>query len=293
MLVVLIQNGYGRCLRHMHNPNGYEPVIYANHRLILPNLNWKTSIHVDMMNFADTTPYKIYWQMECEEIIPIKDKVIANQDFYDLIFAWDRKILGYCKNAHFFPSMATVWTQNPDDSKKQFQVSMLMSSKTLTPGHAQRHKVFKYLGPRVNRIPVQKWMSPPYLPSKMPTLEPFQYTIVMENAQHPNYFTEKILDAFATKTIPIYWGCLNIGDFFNMDGILEFDHPDHPLNLNSILSSLRPEDYAKRHDAIEDNYQRSLKYLSRTESFVKAITEAWTPNIPIIHSGEPNVETKS
>jgi hypothetical protein len=272
------------------NPEGYVPVIYANHQLILPRLNWRASVHVDMFNFADTTPYKIYWQMECEEIIPIKEKVIANQDFYDVIFAWDQKILGYCKNAKFFPSMATVWTENADTSQKQFQVSMLVSPKRLTDGHYLRHKIYQSLGHHVNHIPVQKWMSPPYLPSKMPTLEPFQYTIVMENAKHENYFTEKVIDAFATKTIPIYWGCPNIGDFFNPDGVLKFDNEQQ---LRAILSRLRPADYQKYIAAIEENYRRAVKYSNRTKMFVKAITDAWIPNIPIIHSGEPNVAPQS
>jgi hypothetical protein len=120
-------------------------------------------------------------------------------------------------------------------------------------------------------------------------LEEFQYTIAVENAIYQNYFTEKIVDAFATKTVPIYCGCPNIGDFFNKDGIIELNS-EKPIQ--EALSELKPEDYAKRHDAIEDNYQRSLKYLSRTESFVQAIYDAWTPKLPIIHSGEPNVETK-
>jgi hypothetical protein len=277
----------------MQNPDGYEPVIFSSHKLILPRLNWKTGIHVDCFNFADTSPYKIYWQMECDEIVPATQKIIDNHEFYDLILCWNNLVLSECPNARFFPSMATVWTENADTSQKQFQVSMLSSSKVLCEGHKFRHEIYKSLGHHCNKIPVTKYMSPPYLPSKMPLLEPFQYTIVMENAYHPNYFTEKILDAFATKTIPVYWGCPNIRDFFNIDGIFEFDHPDHPHTLRDVLSSLRVGDYAERWAAIEDNYQRAMKYYSRTESFVQAITDAWTPKIPVVHSGEPNVAPES
>ena len=44
------------------------------------------------------------------------------------------------------------------------------------------------------------------------------------------YFTEKLLDCFATGTIPVYLGAPDIGKVFNIDGIItlsdEFDISD-------------------------------------------------------------------
>ena len=47
-------------------------------------------------------------------------------------------------------------------------------------------------------------------------------------------FTEKLIDAFLTGTIPLYWGCPTIGEFFDMDGILLFDNVDVLVDLVSI-----------------------------------------------------------
>jgi hypothetical protein len=41
-----------------------------------------------------------------------------------------------------------------------------------------------------------------------------------EGENYFSYFSEKITDCILNKTSPIYWGCSNIGDFFNMDGII-------------------------------------------------------------------------
>ena len=44
-----------------------------------------------------------------------------------------------------------------------------------------------------------------------------QFSIATENAAVDNYFTEKLMDCFLTKTVPIYYGSSNIGEFFIRD----------------------------------------------------------------------------
>ena len=41
------------------------------------------------------------------------------------------------------------------------------------------------------------------------------YSIAIESSQETNYFTEKLIDCLITKTIPVYWGCPNISEFFD------------------------------------------------------------------------------
>ena len=48
----------------------------------------------------------------------------------------------------------------------------------------------------------------------------YKFMICFENTSLPNYLTEKIVNAYYSGTIPIYWGCPNIGDYVNMDSIL-------------------------------------------------------------------------
>jgi hypothetical protein len=36
------------------------------------------------------------------------------------------------------------------------------------------------------------------------------FHIAVENVKIDNWYTEKISQSFATKTVPIYWGCPNI-----------------------------------------------------------------------------------
>ena len=53
-------------------------------------------------------------------------------------------------------------------------------------------------------------------------------------------------------TIPIYWGCPNISEYFNTDGIIFFETKEQ---LNQILDNLTEKDYYDRIDAIVENYK--------------------------------------
>ncbi len=76
------------------------------------------------------------------------------------------------------------------------------------------------------------------------------FSVVIENGFYNSYFTEKILDCFATGTIPVYMGSPDIAKYFNSDGIIflseEFEISD--------------DMYYNKMSAIEDNLERCKQY---------------------------------
>jgi len=46
-------------------------------------------------------------------------------------------------------------------------------------------------------------------------LYPYEYTVVLENSQQKNYWSEKLADAYLSWSKPIYWGCPNLHNFFD------------------------------------------------------------------------------
>jgi hypothetical protein len=84
-------------------------------------------------------------------------------------------------------------------------------------------------------------------------LNDYMFSFAAENDTYDTYFTEKILDCFATGTIPIYMGTPRIVEHFNADGILFFDG-------TFDLSTLTPELYHSKMEAIKDNFERVQKY---------------------------------
>eukprot|EP00620_Florenciella_sp_RCC1587_P021099 CAMPEP_0182561832 /NCGR_PEP_ID=MMETSP1324-20130603/4262_1 /TAXON_ID=236786 /ORGANISM="Florenciella sp., Strain RCC1587" /LENGTH=60 /DNA_ID=CAMNT_0024774579 /DNA_START=220 /DNA_END=399 /DNA_ORIENTATION=+ len=49
------------------------------------------------------------------------------------------------------------------------------------------------------------------------------FHIAIENVKSNGYFTEKLLDCFLTRTVPLYWGCPNIGEYFEVEGMIIID----------------------------------------------------------------------
>lgn len=45
--------------------------------------------------------------------------------------------------------------------------------------------------------------------------EQYRFSMAIENSSSPGYCTEKIVQAFAAGTIPIYWGDPKVGEYFN------------------------------------------------------------------------------
>jgi hypothetical protein len=83
------------------------------------------------------------------------------------------------------------------------------------------------------------------------------FNISIENCKHLNWFTEKLIDCFLTKTVPLYWGCSNIGEFFNKDGIITFENEN---DLLKKINKLTSDDYNSRIHAINENYTKALYY---------------------------------
>lgn len=51
-------------------------------------------------------------------------------------------------------------------------------------------------------------------------LESYKFSICIENCSEESYFTEKITDSILTNTIPIYYGCKSIEEFFSSPIVL-------------------------------------------------------------------------
>ena len=65
------------------------------------------------------------------------------------------------------------------------------------------------------------------------------------------YFTEKLIECLVTGTVPIYHGCPNIGDFFDMNGILTFSTQEE---LDDILDSLSEDKYKSMYESVKNNF---------------------------------------
>jgi hypothetical protein len=138
--------------------------------------------------------------------------------------------------------------------------SIITSGKRILSGHKLRHEtISKYsekmdvMGNGYNPIPL-----------KIDGLKDYMYSVVIENCKRDYYFTEKLIDCFLTGTIPIYWGCPSIGDYFNTKGIIIVDDID---DIGKSLSNVTTELYEEMKPYLIENFNKAKKY-NLAENFI-------------------------
>jgi hypothetical protein len=124
----------------------------------------------------------------------------------------------------FIENQAYLWHNPPlkSISTKPHFMSIMVSQKTMAPGHKYRHElVAKILK---SNLPIDimgrgcKYYAPdPRLKGEFNDLEPYlsyQFHIAIENFQSNHYFSEKIIDTLLCSTTPVYLGCKKIEKYF-------------------------------------------------------------------------------
>lgn len=194
---------------------------------------------------------KYAWILESAAILPqITDWVKLNSNLvmntFDIIFTHNQELIEINPDKFKWVPAQGTWIKDLKIYHKTKMISMIASNKNMCEGHRKRLEWVERLQDQVDFFGRG---FPTEIVKKEDGLCDYMFSIAIENASYETYFTEKLLDCFATGTIPVYYGSPNIGDYFNKDGIIdlseEFDISD--------------EIYYNKIDAITDNLERTKK----------------------------------
>lgn len=193
------------------------------------------------------------------------DYAVRNYEAFSVILTWSTKILNQIPNSFKVTYGESWWQDKPfiyDEVEKEFKTSFLRGNLLKLYGHHIRHELFD----RQNEIktPIQFWDKlgergdfNQWREDKINTFRPYQYSVCIENSSRENYFSEKITDCILNKTIPIYWGCSNINEFYNPEGIIQVQNVDEIIK---VLNELTPDYYNSKLNVIEENYKKAFEY---------------------------------
>ena len=160
----------------------------------------------------------------------LSKKAFAHPECYNYLLTWKQEHLNTIPNAIYFHSFNTR-VIDYIFPPKVFGVSTVVGEKWEFEGHTMRHNLFFRQGeitiPRRFYLSGNKlWKGVDY--TDQPLLDEnskdrlwdTQFSIAIENIFLNNWFTEKIVDCFLSKTVPVYIGAPNILDYFNGEGIV-------------------------------------------------------------------------
>lgn len=263
------------------------------------HVDWDTSNFVKDWSFSKeveifidkipTTPktnvIRIIYLLEPEEISKklygnINKDILNHINKFDYILTHNHNILNRCKKAILFEYGTTWIKDNYTFSKKRFEVSTLVGGKLMAQGHQLRQNLWYeqnkikipknfYLSGNMHNG-VRNYNNNPILGNKKEPLFDSQFHIVIENVKRQNWFTEKLIDALYTKTIPIYYGCPNIEDYFDTDGMFIVNSVEEIID---ICNSLTENTYNELLKKVEKNYELSKKFVSIEKRLKNKIEE--------------------
>ncbi len=93
---------------------------------------------------------------------------------------------------------------------------------------------------------------------KADALDPYRYHIVIENHQAPHHWTEKLSDAFLGLTLPFYFGCPNVTDYFDPQSFIPIDVRDPEGAAVIIREAIATNQFERRLPAIRKARQQVL-----------------------------------
>jgi hypothetical protein len=253
MRVNLFDNNF----RHTQSALGFDSASLTRpERMewVRDNPSWKgVTVFTDEMCLTELvdnvkSDLKVAWLMEPPSIKSIANHLKYVQHKFDLILSYlPLSSLEIDERKYRWIPSGGAWVKPQENFNKTRLVSLIASSKKITYGHRLRHEVANLVNEKVDLL------GGGYKPfdRKEDGHNPYMFSIVIENEKFPRFFSEKLLDCFLCRCVPIYWGAHEIGDIFDTSGILYFNSPPE---IPSIINRIDIGLYDKMIDSIDKNY---------------------------------------
>lgn len=259
-----------------------KPIVHSHFGLNIDH-DFNKQIEIWIDNFDGVvnsdSEIKIFAQIEPNEIMGLNNQIIDHSRFFNFVLTYEKDILSSVKNSVIF-EYGTKWIHldQYEFKEKEFSVSTVCGHKVITKNHQLRQKLW-YRQNKIN-IPkkfylskfggVENFNNNPVLGDLKEPLFDSMFHICIENVSKENFFTEKLIDCLLCKTIPVYVGCPNIGNYFDINGFLIANSYEEVID---ICNKLTPDDYASRIECVERNYFEALKWIDYNQRLINKIEE--------------------
>ena len=240
--------------------------------------------HPATFDQIDSNRINLFFAHEPNELFGIHTWLVdGNWKMYDGVISWSKELVSNIDNGIEFPCS---WRMNSDPhweflGDKKFETTFLSGNKNILKGHKLRLNIFnlkdKIKTPHRWYYVLEDWdpntetrpgyneysKDLSYLPEgfkfepsiygKKHLYQNSMFNVGVENLEHENWGSDRAWSCFASKVVPIYWGCPNLEEFgYDERGIIRFKDEKELL---SILNNLTEKDYYDRLPFIEHNYE--------------------------------------
>jgi hypothetical protein len=208
---------------------------------------------------------KIAWLMEPPAIHPwTYENIVKVEDKFDYILTFEESLLNRSsKYIKYIVGQSRVTDDVANIYDKNKHMSLISSGKGISDGHRYRGEVVDKLH---SKYLFDLWgHAHKTFEEKTEPLKDYEFSIAITNSRINNYFTEILLDCFRLGTIPIFWGCPNIDEYFNLSGMEIFNTIEE---LDYVLSNLKP--YKEYLPGAKENFELCKQYI-HTDDYIARI----------------------
>lgn len=212
---------------------------------------------------------KVAWLIEPRAISHFPAKMEEFKHYFDYILTYDPELLatGDRKYLKYIVGQSRVSDEEMFNlPPKTKHISLISSGKRMAEGHVLRRTVADAYAAAYNIDLFGNDFNRPFA-EKVDALGEYEFSISIMNSMQDNFFTEILVDCFRTMTVPIFWGCPNIGEYFDARGMILFKNEEE---LGDILDNLKPYEHYLPY--LEENRKRAEKYLS-TDDYIADILQ--------------------
>jgi hypothetical protein len=133
---------------------------------------------------------------------------------------------------------------------KKRRLSWITTNKSDLPGHSSRLRFLEGIRSKIEFDLFGLGFEP--IKDKWDGLAPYQYSFAIENFRNPYYWSEKIADCFLAWTMPIYYGCSRICEYFPAESLIQIDTDDPGAAEEKIREAISSDLWFRNLDAINE-----------------------------------------
>jgi hypothetical protein len=141
---------------------------------------------------------------------------------------------------------------------KTKNISVISSNLTWLPGHKKRFDFVNALMTHFKDKVDVYGRGFNEIPDKYDALIDYKYSVAIENNCIPGYFTEKISECFLTYTMPVYYGCPDVHNYYDGKSMRNIDIDDYEGAFKKIEELIETDPYHQYLPFVEDSRQKFL-----------------------------------
>lgn len=113
-----------------------------------------------------------------------------------------------------------------------------------------------------------------WIETKIEAIDDYEFHVAIENQYSPDVWTEKLADTFLGYSVPIYYGCPNISEYFPKDSYILIDIYNEEESIKKIKKIIStPGEYERRLPAVREARRKVIEEYNLLAMISKIVNE--------------------